>query len=142
VTIVEADVRVLEPCASFAAVDVLFCFFMGHDLWPRPHCTTVMRNLRVVFPSAHRFLMCDTYRSDAAPSPFLPTFQLGFEWTHAVMGQYIPTREEWQDVFHDSAWECVRCYPVDIPASAIFDLRPRPIASAPSSGPRSADGMA
>jgi SAM-dependent methyltransferase len=125
VDIVHADIRSLAPRGEFANVDVLFCFFMGHDLWPGSRCQAVLGNLRRVFPKTQRFLLCDTFRGTAAPSPFLPTFQLGFEWTHAVMGQDVPSEADWLDLLAEGEWRCVRRVPIEIPSSAIFDLRPR-----------------
>ena len=125
VTVIEEDIRNLSPRQGFTSVDLLFCFFMGHDLWPRARCKEVLEQLLTIFPKVQRFLFCDTYRSDAAPSPYIPTFTLGFELTHAVMGQYIPLEAEWLTLFQDAGWECTGKTEVGIPFSAIFDLRPR-----------------
>jgi phenylpyruvate C(3)-methyltransferase len=122
--IVQADVRHLAPSPQFREVDVLLCFFMGHDLWPRPQCVAVFRSLLKIFPAVKRFLFCDTYRSDAPPSSSLPTFTLGFEVSHAVMGQYIPTEAEWIELFEESGWYSAEKCPIDIPFSSMFDLRP------------------
>lgn len=125
VVAVAGNVTDLSPRPEFDDVDLLFCFFIGHDLWPRARCQQVLQRLLNIFPKAQRFLLCDTYRSDAAPSPHIPTFTLGFELTHAVMGQYIPSEAEWLALFEDTGWRCVGRQEVGIPFSAIFDLRPR-----------------
>ena len=124
-TVIQGDIRELSPRQEFTAVDLLSCFFMGHDLWPRSECKEVLDRLLTIFPQVQRFLFCDTYRSDAMPSPFIPTFTLGFELTHAVMGQYIPLEAEWLSLFKDAGWECAGKVEVGIPFSVIFDLRPR-----------------
>ena len=123
ISVTLADVTKLSPRPEWEDVDVLFCFFLGHDFWPRARCLETLRTLRTVFPRAGRFLLCDTYRSDLPPSQDLPTFTLGFEFTHAVMGQYIPSVAEWMDLFVEAGWTCVDRCDVDIPFSSIFDLR-------------------
>jgi SAM-dependent methyltransferase len=138
ITILHGDVRRLDPISLFREVDVLLCFFMGHDLWPRPQCLEVFRSLLDVFPQVERFLFCDTYRSNAPPSPGLPTFTLGFEVSHAVMGQYVPSEAEWRDLFEESGWCPADWRPINIPYSSIFDLRPRPPAATGGGGLREA----
>jgi len=122
-TILHGDVRALAARPELAEVELLFCFFMGHDLWPRENCLDVLRRLRTVFPRVQRFLLSDTYRSDVPPSRYVPIFTLGFEVSHAVMGQYIPSVAEWMDLFEDAGWKCVARRDIGIPFSAIFDLR-------------------
>lgn len=124
VAVLEGDARNLSPRPEFAEVDLLFCFFIGHDMWPRARCKQTLQSLLSIFPRARRFLLCDTYRSDAAPSPSIPTFTLGFELTHSVMGQYIPSEAEWLALFEETGWRCVGKQEIGIPFSAIFDLRP------------------
>ncbi len=123
VTILHADVSKLTPLEVFKDVEVLFCFFMAHDLWPRENCLMALRQIRAAFPNAKRFLLSDTYRSDLPPSRQTPIFTLGFELTHAVMGQYIPSVSEWAALFEDAGWNCVGRRDLDIPFSSIFDLR-------------------
>jgi len=123
IAVICGDVRELKPSSEFSLVEVLFCFFMGHDLWPRSSCLSTLRQIRAVLPRAKRFLLCDTYRSELLPSDETPIFTLGFETTHAVMGQYIPSVSEWMDLFAESEWTCVDRQEVGIPFSAIFDLR-------------------
>ncbi len=124
VRLVEADIRALEPRVEFEEVDLLLCFFMGHDLWPRAECLQTMARLREVFPRARRLLFCDTFRTHLGDEDSLPTFTLGFELTHALMGQYIPSTAEWRDLFEEAGWYCAAEHPVGIPSSIIFDLRP------------------
>jgi len=122
-TVVRADASRLEARPEFAEVEVLFCFFMGHDLWPRSNCLKALRQIRSVFPRLKRFLLSDTYRSDLPASRHVPIFTLGFEVTHAVMGQYIPSAAEWMDLFVEAGWNCVERCEIGIPFSSIFDLR-------------------
>jgi SAM-dependent methyltransferase len=124
VMLMVGDIKDLAPLPEFGEVDLLFSFFLGHDLWPREMCKRVLERLHTIFPRAQRFLFCDTYRSDVTPSPFIPTFTLGFELTHAVMGQYIPSETEWLSLFQEAGWTCFAKEEIDIPFSAIFDLRP------------------
>ncbi|MDJ1177500.1 class I SAM-dependent methyltransferase [Roseofilum sp. BLCC_M91] len=124
IKIIEADISQLQPQPDFEEVDVVFSFFNGHDLWPRHKCLKFLQNLYIAFPKIKRFLLCDTYRSDVVPSANIPIFTLGFEFTHGVMGQYIPSLTEWLDLFADSGWNCVEHREIGIPFSAIFDLRP------------------
>lgn len=125
VIVIAEDIKNLSPRREFTDVDLLFSFFLGHDLWPRARCKEVLERLFTNFPRVQRFLFCDTYRSDTLPSPYLPTFTLGFELTHAVMGQYIPSEAEWLTLFEETGWDCFGKLEVGIPFSAIFDLRPR-----------------
>lgn len=122
-TVVRADASCLETRPEFAEVEVLFCFFMGHDLWPRANCLHVLQKIRAVFPRLQRFLLSDTYRSDLPASRHVPIFTLGFEVSHAVMGQYIPSVAEWLDLFNEAGWTCVERRDLGIPFSTIFDLR-------------------
>jgi hypothetical protein len=76
------------------------------------------------FPQAHTFLLADTYRSERITDPAAPIFTLGFEFTHALMRQYIPSIEEWRSFFDDSVWSLVAVHELEIPYSAIFQLGP------------------
>ena len=123
VQVVHSDVKNLIAQPEFSEVEVLFCFFMGHDLWPRPNCLKALRSIRSAFPRVRRFLFCDTYRSDLPMPGDVPIFTLGFEFTHALMGQFIPSLAEWEDLFEESGWSCVGRRDISIPFSSIFDLR-------------------
>lgn len=122
-SVVEDDIRRLKPNPAFDPADVVFSFFMGHDLWPRSDCLDFLECLPERFPHAERFLLADTYRSDLQPSQNFPIFTYGFEMTHAFMGHYIPTLEEWMDLFEASSWTCVHRQELGIPFSCVFDLR-------------------
>ncbi|MGB5713179.1 MAG: class I SAM-dependent methyltransferase [Waterburya sp.] len=124
VKIIEGDMSKLDNQPDFDEVDVVFSFFNGHDVWPRNNCLKFLQNLHLAFPNVKRFLLCDTYRSDTIPSENVPIFTLGFEFTHGIMGQYIPSLTEWLELFVDSGWECVEHREIGIPFSTIFDLRP------------------
>lgn len=123
IQIVEGDIRKLSPNESYEDVQLVFSFFMGHDLWPRQQCLVALQSIRKVFPNANRFLLCDTVRSQALNEPDIPIFTLGFEFTHMVMNDYVPTFDEWMKLFKDSNWECAESHPIGIPHSFIFDLR-------------------
>lgn len=122
IEIVTGDVAELQAQPGFDEVDLLFSFFVGHDFWPRKHCLRVLKEMRALFPGAHRFLLCDTYRSERLHDPELPIFTLGFELTHALMRQTVPTRGQWLDLFGEAGWRCVAVHDVGIPFSCIFDL--------------------
>lgn len=124
VQIVHSDVKNLVAQPEFAEVEVLFCFFMGHDLWPRPNCLKAFRSIRSSFPSLRRFLFSDTYRPEEPIVGEPPIFTLGFEFTHNLMGQYIPKCSEWEDLFVESGWNCAKRRDIGIAYSSIFDLRP------------------
>ena len=123
-TVIEADASDLRYRPEFADVDFAMCFLMGHDFWPRGRCVTVLRSLREVFPSIQTFAMCDAYRSNIVPSPELPILTLGFEYVHALMGQYLPSLDEWQEVFAASGWRPCREYELLMPFTRIFVLTP------------------
>jgi phenylpyruvate C(3)-methyltransferase len=124
IKVFEGNMENLEARPEFLEVDVMVSFFCGHDLWPQKNCLQALKNLRTVFSHAERFLLCDTYRTETLISPEIPIFTLGFEVTHSVMGQYIPSLREWMELFPQSDWKCVNCHHVEIPSSTIFDLRP------------------
>lgn len=121
--VVHSDVKNLVYQEEFGEVEVLFCFFMGHDLWPRPNCLRAFTSIRQAFPNLKRFLFSDTYRSDHPEPQETPIFTLGFEFTHALMGQYIPSLSEWEDLFQEAGWACEGRRDISIPYSSIFDLR-------------------
>ncbi len=123
VKVVHFDVKNLVFQPEFAEVEVLFSFFMGHDLWPRPNCLKAFRSIKSAFPALKRFLFCDTYRSNRVPGE-VPIFTLGFEFTHSLMGQYIPSVGEWEALFGEAEWQCKARHDIAIPYSSIFDLRP------------------
>lgn len=127
----EGDAREMGYRDEFAQVDLLTCFMMGHDFWPRDNCVATLRRLRKAFPKARRFLLGDTTRIllDSARSKHavtednVPIFTLGFEFGHAMMGVYLPTMEEWEGVFAEGGWRCVKRHPIESPyPSVIFEL--------------------
>ncbi|GGS47511.1 hypothetical protein GCM10010171_48450 [Actinokineospora fastidiosa] len=125
VTFIEADVRSLDPRPEFADVELLTCFMMGHDFWPRANCVATLRRLRTVFPNARRFLLGDTARSTAHADTDVPVFTLGFEVGHALMGVRLPTLNDWLGVFEEGGWRCAKTHLIETPAaSAIFELEP------------------
>ncbi len=118
-----ADINSLNPSSSFKDVELVFSFFMGHDLWPKDNCLKVLNHIKKVFFKATNFLLCDTYKSDKSLE--IPIFILGFELTHAFMGQRIPTYADWLGLFEDLNWTVVEAVNVDVPYSTIFNLRMR-----------------
>jgi phenylpyruvate C(3)-methyltransferase len=130
VHIVCGDVLSLLPEAIFADVDVITCVFMGHDFWPFDRCVQGLANLRVAFPNATRLLLCDVVRTPGTPGPDSTIFTLGFELVHALMGVYIPSRDEWLGAFAAAGWDLISERHVTAPPSGIlFELTPSIAAS-------------
>ncbi|WP_410672789.1 SAM-dependent methyltransferase [Amycolatopsis sp. cmx-4-68] len=120
---VEADVRALGPEPRFAGVELLTCFMMGHDFWPRERCVATLRMLRAAFPDVRRFLLGDTARLEGVPDREKPVFTLAFETAHDLMGVDLPTLAQWEGVFAESGWRLLRARPVEVPAaSVIYEL--------------------
>ncbi|MBV8932851.1 MAG: methyltransferase domain-containing protein [Kutzneria sp.] len=124
--LVHADVSQLGRRPEFDAVELVTCFLMGHDLWPRDNCVRVLRDLRATFPSVRHLLLGDTCRSVGTSGSALPIFTLGFEVLHDVMGQYVPTEAEWLSVFDEAGWIRERTHTYVIPPSTVvFQLAPK-----------------
>ncbi|MGW0809515.1 class I SAM-dependent methyltransferase [Nonomuraea sp. NPDC002799] len=120
---VQADVRGLDPDPRLEKVEVLTCFMMGHDFWPRERCVTSLRRLREAFPNVRRFLLGDTARTTGLPDRDKPVFTLAFETAHDLMGVYLPSLVEWESVFEESGWTCLNARPVRVPAdSVVYEL--------------------
>ncbi|KAH7369647.1 methyltransferase MppJ [Rhexocercosporidium sp. MPI-PUGE-AT-0058] len=110
------DVRELKYRDEFAEAELVTCFLMGHDFWPRENCVKTLRRLRESFPKSRRFLLGDTFRGllDSGNSKYavkeddVPIFTLGFELGHALMDVCLPTIEDWEGVFAEGGWRCVR----------------------------------
>ena len=123
VTLVEADVLDLDERPEFADVDLITCFMMGHDLWPRESCVAALRRFRKIFPSVQRFLLGDATRTTEVPDPDLPVFTLGFELGHDLMGVFLPTVADWESVFDEAGWRLVRTNRIDMTVGeVIFEL--------------------
>jgi SAM-dependent methyltransferase len=123
VRFVRHDVLALTPRPEFAAVDLLTCFMMGHDFWPREQCVALLRGLREVFPAARRFLLGDATRTTGLADHELPAFTLGFELAHDLMGTFIPTVDDWESVFAESGWRPHRRHDIDIAVGeVVFEL--------------------
>ncbi|GAA3000408.1 class I SAM-dependent methyltransferase [Actinokineospora diospyrosa] len=123
---VEADVLALRPHPDYADVELLLCFMMGHDFWPRDNCVATLRRLREVFPAARRFLLGDATRTVGVPDTELPVFTLGFEVGHDLMGTFIPTIADWESVFAEGGWELVRTNRIGVAVGeVVFELAPR-----------------
>ncbi|MFE3648650.1 MULTISPECIES: phenylpyruvate C(3)-methyltransferase [unclassified Streptomyces] len=126
ISFVRGDARTIDQVQAseeFAEVDLLTCFMMGHDFWPRENCVTVLQNLRKSFPNVRRFLLGDATRTVGIPDGELPIFTLGFEFGHDMMGVYLPTLDEWDGVFEEGGWRCVKKHPIDsLSVSVVFEL--------------------
>ncbi len=125
IQIVQGDVSQLSALEEFKDIDLISSFFMGHDLWPKERCIQIFSHFLKVFPNVRYFLFCDTYQAQLPPQQTVPTFTLGFEVFHALMGQYIPTIAEWESLFPLAGWECVQKIITGIPYTSIFLLKPK-----------------
>ena len=121
---VQADVLRLDPQAEFADVELLTCFMMGHDFWPRDRCVATLRRLRELFPSLRRFLLGDATRTVGIPDTELPVFTLGFELAHDLMGISLPSIADWVSVFEESGWDLIRTNRIEMAVGeVIFELK-------------------
>lgn len=123
IQVICADISTLKNDDRFRDTELIFSFFMGHDLFPKENCKAVFSQIQKVFPKATTFLLCDTYSSESIKQP--PIFTLGFELTHALMGQVIPTYKDWIALFKELDWTLVNTIDIDIPFSTIFNLKIR-----------------
>ncbi len=115
VSVVRGDAKRLRPRPEFGQVDFVCSFMMGHDLWPRAECLDSLRLIGAAFPAATDLIICDTYRSDLPVTAPHPVFTLGFETAHAVMGQEIPSLDEWTDVLAEAGWHPAQVIDFDLP---------------------------
>jgi len=126
ITLVTDDVLTMAARPEFAAVELLTCFMMGHDFWPRQQCVRTLRRLREIFPRAGTFLLGDATRTVGVADRDLPVFTLGFEVAHALMGVFLPTVTDWESVFEEGGWVVRRTHWIGIAVSeVIFELEPR-----------------
>ncbi|MET8950238.1 class I SAM-dependent methyltransferase [Streptomyces sp. NPDC004393] len=125
ISITQDDATALEPRAEYEGVDLLTSFMMGHDFWPRAEAVASLRRMRQVFPDLKHFLLADATRTTAYPDSEMPIFSMAFEFAHAVMGDYLPTLDEWGPVFEEAGWRLVGQHPISVPAeSVMFHLVP------------------
>lgn len=103
-TFVRADVMTMAARPEFEDVQLLTCFMMGHDFWPRQRCIDTLARLRALFPNVRRFLIGDATRSVGVPDSELPVFTLGFELAHDMMGTFLPTVDDWESTFAQGGW--------------------------------------
>ncbi|MDM4719668.1 class I SAM-dependent methyltransferase [Micromonospora sp. WMMA1363] len=122
-TFLEADVLDLQPRPEFADVDLVTCFMMGHDFWPKDRCVATLRRLRECFPAARRLLLGDATRVEGVADTDLPIFVLGFELGHDLMDITLPTIAEWEGVFEEGGWHLVRTNRIEMTVGeVIFEL--------------------
>ena len=128
---IEGDVRQVHYRDEFAHVDLLTSFMMGHDFWPRDNCVVRLQRLQKTFPKVRRFffgrydriLMNNPQSKYAVAKDNVPIFTLGFEFGHTMMGVYLPTMEEWDGVFPEGGWRCVRRHLIETQSlSVVFEL--------------------
>ncbi|KAL8709492.1 MAG: hypothetical protein Q9220_005734 [cf. Caloplaca sp. 1 TL-2023] len=128
---IKGDACNVEFRDEFANVDLLTCFMMGHDFWPRKNCVITLQKLRQAFPQARRFLLGDATRillgepksKYSVSENDVPVFTLGFEFGHAMMGVHLPTIEDWEGVFAEGGWRCVKRHLIEsLSGSVIFEL--------------------
>jgi SAM-dependent methyltransferase len=125
IALVHADARNLSPVRAFNDVDLVTCFLMGHDLWPRDACIESLQRLKNAFPNVRNLVLCDTYRSNSFPTPEPTLFTPGFEMAHAAMGVELPTLDDWMGVFEDGGWKCTERRDITTPAfTSMFVLNP------------------
>ena len=123
VSFVEADVLDLDERPEFADVDLITCFMMGHDFWPRENCVAALRRIRKAFPAAQRLLLGDATRAPEVADTDLPVFRLGFELGHDLMGVFLPTVADWESVFDDAGWTLARTNRIDMTVGeVVFEL--------------------
>lgn len=124
-TVIQADVHEMPGRPEFREVDFVTSFLMGHDFWPRERCLRMFDLIRESFPGLRSFVMCDTYKSGVIPSSEIPLLTLGFEHVHALMGQSIPTLDDWRSVFKEARWSVDKEIDLVLPPfTKIFQLVP------------------
>lgn len=121
----EADVVALKPRPEFEDVDLLTCFMMGHDLWPRRRCVDALQRLRETFPRVRRLLLGDATRTLGLADQDMPIFTLPFELGHAMMGTYLPAVAEWESAFREGGWRVRNRYDIKVAVGeVIFEAEP------------------
>ncbi|WP_442738383.1 class I SAM-dependent methyltransferase [Streptomyces pseudogriseolus] len=125
ITLVQDNALHLTPRPEYEDVELVTCFLMGHDFWPRDVCVKTLRELRATFPNLKHLVLGDTCRSTGIEGVAFPMFTLGFETVHTVMDQYLPTLEEWEGVLEESGWRVADRRTIDLPAfSFVYRLTP------------------
>lgn len=127
IEVLRRDVARLEPEQAFERVDLLTCFLMGHDFWPRENAVDTFAALRAAFPHVRSFILCDTVRHEGPYSADGSIFVSGYEAAHSAMRKYIPSVDEWLDLFEETGWECKERYSFDVPSCTVmFHLESAP----------------
>ncbi|MFC4857021.1 class I SAM-dependent methyltransferase [Actinophytocola glycyrrhizae] len=116
----QADVLNLRERPEFREVEVLTCFMMAHDFWPKETCIATLRRLRELFPNVKRFLFGDATRSVGVHDTELGVFTLGFELGHDLMGTFMPTLADWCSVFSESGWNLLRVNRIEVAAGEVI----------------------
>jgi SAM-dependent methyltransferase len=126
ITLVADDVLTMAARPEFAEVELLTCFMMGHDFWPRQQCVQTLRRLRELFPRVGTFLLGDATRTTGVDPRDLPVFTLGFEVAHDLMGVVLPTVADWESVFEEGGWAIRGKHWIGVAVGeVIFELEPR-----------------
>lgn len=126
ITLVRDDVTELRARPEYERADLVTCFLMGHDFWPRDECLATLGDLRKAFPEARSLILGDTARSLPDDERPMPLFTAGFELVHAAMDTYLPTVQEWREVIAESDWYIADERLISVPANSfIFRLAPR-----------------
>ena len=114
-----ADVSALVD--RYKDVDTVLSALMAHDLLPRDKAINVLRNLRVVFPSAERMIIVDTCKLDYSYED--RSFAAAFQYIHAILGIDIPTAPQWVEIIEASGWRVANIRPLGLPNTFAFMLR-------------------
>ncbi|GAB3473468.1 class I SAM-dependent methyltransferase [Amycolatopsis cihanbeyliensis] len=126
ITLVADDVLTMAARPEFDEVELLTCFMMGHDFWPRQRCVQTLRRLREIFPRVERFLIGDATKTVGVDDRDLPVFTLGFEVAHDLMGVVLPTLADWESVFEEGGWVMREKHWIGVAVGeVIFELEPR-----------------
>lgn len=117
---IQDDVLNLRDRPEFREVEVLTCFMMAHDFWPKETCIATLTRLRELFPNVKRFLFGDATRSVNVHDADLGVFTLGFELGHDLMGTFMPTLRDWCTVFAESGWNLLRVNRIEVAAGEVI----------------------
>jgi phenylpyruvate C(3)-methyltransferase len=121
-----ADAADLPADDRLRRVDLVFSFFMGHDFWPYADVVKTLTSLAEALPRAERFLLADTCRRQQPADRAWPVFSLGFDYTHGLMRQCLPTLDEWRAMLADTPWQLAGVHELGIADSYVMELTRQP----------------